>query len=325
MAKTEKQTDQIRQLKNRVVLSGALAEIEYNFGTTNSTGVKYIRVKGVIQCGETAVYKVSFSSFIKAQKADGTDNDNYDTWKDWLEDAVPMTKDTANPTMVKLIGSMTSNPYVGSDGKLRANSTQNNMTWIYDFDEYACTFDVEGFIYSITDEVVGKDDDQENTGRKKIRLLTMDFYHNVLDIPNIYVPEEMVDSLDEYNYEKGATVQIYVDWIPSESSAPVVKNTSGFGKQRAATGRNFLQLVLSGGDEAYDEDSDKAISTAMAKAMIAERKSQLEEIENAGYQGGKNKRTSGMGKTSGKTSSKKKDSNGFEELGAIEDDDSIPF
>lgn len=320
MPKSEKKSDQIRRLTNRVVLSGALAEMESKKDKTRD-GVPYVRVRGVIQCGETPIYKVSFTSFVKAQKTNGEDNDNYDTWLKWIADAVPMTEDKENPTMVKLIGSMTSNPYVGQDGKFHPNATQNNMTWIYDFDEYACTFDVEGFVYSVTDEVRGKEDDAEETGRKKIRLLTTDFYQNVLDIPNIYVPEEMVDSLEEFGYEKGATVSIYADWTPSENSTPVVKS-KGFGKQRVSTGRSFLQLVLTGGDEAYDEDSEKAITPAMAKTMIAERKAQLEEIENAGYQGTKNdkgKRTSGIGGKSSKSKSKD-----YEEMDTPDDDD-IPF
>ena len=63
--KNEKNTDQIRQLVNKVHLAGALAELEVKEGQTQ-TGVPYLSLNGAIQCGESAVSTVRFRSFIKA-------------------------------------------------------------------------------------------------------------------------------------------------------------------------------------------------------------------------------------------------------------------
>ena len=87
-----KNTDQIRRLTNSVTLAGYLADIESKQGV-DKNGVDYIRIRGQIQCGEESVMTRSFTSFIKAKKADGTDSENYEKVLDWVKKAVPMTKD----------------------------------------------------------------------------------------------------------------------------------------------------------------------------------------------------------------------------------------
>ena len=80
MANDEKNTEQIRQLVNKVHLAGALAELEVREGQTQ-TGVPYLSLNGAIQCGESAVSTVRCRSFIKSKKSDGTDSKNYENAK----------------------------------------------------------------------------------------------------------------------------------------------------------------------------------------------------------------------------------------------------
>nr|DAD55680.1 MAG TPA: hypothetical protein [Bacteriophage sp.] len=259
-----------------------------------------------------------FSSFIKAKKADGTDSENYEKVLNWLKTAVPLTKDKENATMVKLVGSLSANDYVGSDEQLH-EGTIASMQFFNDFDEFACDLDIEGYIKSITDEERGPEDDKKPTGRKRLNLISMDFYHNALDIKNIIIPKDFVDALEDNGYVKGATAKMYVSWKPNEKGEAKPK-TKGFGQQRVTEGKSYLEMVLTGGDIAYDEDEqeDMIITPQMCKAMLNERASRLKELEEAGYQGSK-----GGSSSSAPTGFGKKGSGKMSPV--VDDDDDIPF
>lgn len=312
-----KNTDQIRRLTNSVTLAGYLADIESKQGV-DKNGVDYIRIRGQIQCGEESVMTRSFTSFIKAKKADGTDSENYEKVLDWVKKAVPMTKDKENATMVKLVGSLSANDYVGSDEQLH-EGTVASMQFFNDFEEFACDLDIEGYIKSITDEERGPEDDKKPTGRKRLNLISMDFYHNALDIKNIIIPKDFVDALEDNGYVKGATAKMYVSWKPNEKNEAKPK-TKGFGQQRVTEGKSYLEMVLTGGDIAYDEDEqeDMIITPQMCKAMLNERASRLKELEEAGYQGSK-----GSSGSSAPTGFGKKGSGKMSPV--VDDDDDIPF
>ena len=310
-----KNTDQIRRLTNSVTLAGYLADIESKQGV-DKNGVDYIRIRGTIQCGEDGVMTRNFTSFIKAKKSDGTDSENYEKVNTWLKKAVPMTKDKENATMVKLVGSLTANDYIGSDETLHEGIIPS-IQFYNDFDEFACNIDIEGYIKSIADEERGPEDDKKPTGRQRMNLISMDFYHNALDIKNIIIPKEFVDALEDNGYVKGATAKMYISWLPN-SKEDAKPKTKGFGQQRVTEGKSYLEMVLTGGDIAYDEDDDedKIITTQMCKAMLNERATRLKELEDAGYQGSKGSSSSPSGfgsKNVGKMSP------------VVDDDDEIPF
>ena len=274
-------TDQIRDLDNRVHLAGALAELsDINEGTT-SLGVPYISFNGAVQCGPDAIYTVRFRSFVKSKKNDGTDSKNYAKIKEWVKNAVPMTKNKDNPTMVDMVGSLTDNPYVNSSGAL-VEATQFSVQLFSEFKDYAAEIDLEGFIHSINDETKGLDGD-EITGRKRMRLITRDIFHNTLDIKNIIVPKELVRPLSDNDYEPGRTAKFFITLMPNSSPAPA--KSGGIGTQRTS-GTNYLEWVMTGADPVIGEESDKALNPKLVKDAMAERKSHLDEIKEAGYQGG---------------------------------------
>lgn len=312
-----KNTDQIRRLTNSVTLAGYLAEIESKQGV-DKNGVDYIRIRGSIQCGEDAVMTRPFTSFIKAKKSDGSDSENYEKVLKWLKDAIPMTKDKENATKVRLVGSLSANDYVGADEQLHEGTTPS-MQFFNEFDEFACGLDIEGYIKSIVDEERGPDDDKKPTGRQRMNIVSMDFYHNALDIKNIIIPKDFVDSLEENGYVKGATAMMYLNWQPNEKTE-VKPKAKGFGQQRVTEGRSYLELVLVGGDDAYDEDEDedKIITPQMCKAMLSERAARLKELEEQGYQGSKGSNNASSRKGFGSKGSSAK-------MSPVVDDDEIPF
>lgn len=274
-------TDQIRQLDNRVHLAGALAELSDITEGNTSTGIPYISFNGAVQCGIDAVYTVRFRSFVKSKKSDGTDSKNYAKIKEWAKNAIPMTKNKDNPTMVDMIGSLTDNPYVNSSGTL-VEGTQFNMQLFGDFKDYAAEIDLEGFIHSVNDETKGVDSD-ETTGRQRMRLITRDIFRNTLDIKNIVIPKELVRPLRDNDYERGRTAKFFITLMPNE--APAAVKSGGIGTQRTS-GANYLEWVMTGADPVISAESDKALDSKLIKDAMSERKSHLDEIKEAGYQGG---------------------------------------
>lgn len=319
-------SDVIKSFRNEVILAGKLAELDEPRYGTDKNGRKYVSVRGAIQCVEEAVYLRRFESYINATKKDGTDSKLYERMTSWLEDAVPMTKDKENATMVELRGSIQDKPYVSSKEEL-VEGVRYSMQFINDFTEYKCDVNLEGYVKEPFAEIV----DEKETGRMKTEIISTDSFRNVIHIKNIIIPEDMVEGFNESGYEDGnVTGTLFLSYLPTEvKEAPV--NNGGFGKQRTTDGKNHLELVLIGGEpsvELADDDEDdnpKVVTKAMVKRMNVARKNRLQEIKDAGYQGSKSdsSRKSGFSKSSSKTSSAKTSSKAkkVEE----EDEDDMPF
>ena len=235
-----------------------------------------------------------------------------------------MTKDKENATMVRMVGSLSANDYVASDGSLHETNIAT-MQFFNDFDEFACDLDIEGYIKSVTEEERGPDDDKKPTGRMRMRLIGMDFYHNALDFKSIVIPKDLVDALEDNGYEQGRTAKMFLTWMVNSNEEPKPKK-KGFGQQRVTEGRSFIELVLTGGDMAYDEDDDKmCISNQMAKAMMTERSNRLKEIEEAGYQGGSNNSAKSGSSSSSRSGFGSKGSSSKKMAPVVDDDEDIPF
>ena len=316
-------SDQIRNLQNVVVLEGALAELAEPTYGVGKDGINYISLRGAVQCGDSAVYTRSFRSFIKEKKKNGEDSKVYKDVKEWLKTATPMTKDADNPTMIKLQGSLSDNMYVKADGVL-VQTTENTVQFFNKYEEYTCAFQLEGYIKDITPEVRGKDDNEHETGRYKMRFISRDFYGNTLDLKNIIVPAETYEQIQSIGYDAGVTASINVEWRPTETVEAPKKKSGGFGKQTdlgSTSGNTYLEMILVGGSDPYDEDSKDALTPKIVKALLSERQQKIKEVENAGYLGGKSGGTSapapaksgGFGKA--KTGS----------FVPVEDDEELPF
>lgn len=297
-------------LLNRVHFAGALAELSELTKGVTSEGIPTISFKGVIQCGEDATYNRNFKVYAKAKKADGGDNKIYQNMLAWYKGAVPMTKDKVKCSMVDMSGSVDAFDYVGKDGTLHESLTYN-MRFINEFKDYACYMDVDGYITSIVDEERGQGDDKVVTGRKVMSLLCMDSFRNVLQLKKIFIPAEFVDQLEDNGYEKGRTVRTKLAYQPNTKSGAPKKR--GFGNQPVVGGATYLELVLTGGDAAFDEDSKDSISSATARTMMTERTNRLKEIEAKGYQGGGSAPSAGV-----------KGTGSFKPVEPLTDDD-IPF
>lgn len=321
----ENTTDQIRQVRNRVHLAGRVAELTVTEGDTKK-GVPYISLEGVVQCGDDAVYDVHFKTFSQAKKANGEDSKAYTNIKEWASKAVPMTKNKENCTWVDMVGSLRCRDYVSREGKL-IQGIEYNMTLFNDFKDYACEIDLEGYIAGIKDEVRKNGDDEVETGRKIIRLFSREQLGTaIIDYTRIIVPKEYADQLEDNGFEQGRTATFYITLTPTQNSAP---KKAGIGQQRVTEGRAYLEPLMTGADMPVDEDSSEALSTALMKAGMNERKAHLKEIEDAGYQGGSSNNSSSAsatptnrgGNAFGGTTAKKEK----EAIEAVDDDGEFPF
>lgn len=314
-------TDQIRSLANRVHLAGALAELSEAREGTTKDGTPYFSFQGVIQCGEGKIYEQRFKTFVKSKKTDGTDSKNFAKVKEWYANAVPMTKSN-NPTMVDMVGSLTDNPYVNSEGKL-VEATQYNMVLFGEFKDYAAEIDLEGFIHSIIDETKGVDSD-ELTGRQRMRLISRDIFSNTLDVKNIIIPKDLVEPLAQNDYERGATAKFFITLLPHDGAAAPVKG-GGIGVQRVNTGASYLEWVMTGADAVIDSDSEQALKPEIVKAAMNVRKSNLDEIQSKGYQGNATSSTSTARTGVGSKTTTTKAASTNEEMEDVLNDDDFPF
>lgn len=313
-------SDVIKRFKNEVTLAGKLAELDEAKYGTDKNGKDYIKIRGVIQCGETPAYNRHFEMYINATKKDGSDSKLYATAVKWYKQAVPMTKDNENPTMVCMSGSLQDNIFVQSDGTL-VEGTRCTMQFINDFVEYRCDMTLEGYLTSVVPEII----DEKETGRMKFELYTTDNFKNVLHLKNIIVPSEATEGFNNCGYEEGRVAgTLYLEYIPVETQ---VQSKGGFGKKRTDA-KTHTELVLTGAEDAVEieteSDDENIIDREMVKNMITTRKVAVQEVKDKGYRGSKENNTSSStsshksgfgGKKSSAKPSKVED----------EDDDELPF
>lgn len=292
-------SDKVRQMTNKVVLAGKVAELEVRKGTTEKK-VPYISVKGAIQFGEHKAMTRNFEKFVMEYsiKEDGSHKENkaYPKVVEWADKAKSMAslKDGEVATEVSIQGAFATNDYVNKEEKL-IEGLKIDASFFNDLDgEYKGTADIEGYIQTITPETKGED--QTETGRLRVTILTNDFFGNIIPVKNIIVPAELKDAFEE-GYEVGQTAKVFVDFVLHEGEAKP-KKTGGIGVQRTTDGASYVEMILTGADPAVDEDEKDAFSKEAVRIGMAERKAELDKLKEKGYQGGTGKSISSAATTS---------------------------
>lgn len=324
-------SDQIRTLQNVVVLEGALAELDKPTEGVTKDGINYVSIHGVVQCGDSGVYCKPFRGFFKEKKVNGEDSKVYKDVLEWLKTATPMTQDAENPTMVRLVGSLTDNIYVNREGKL-VETNEVSVQFINEFKEFSASLQLEGYIKDIKPEVKGKDEDEHETGRYRLHFYSRDFYGSTIEIKNIIVPKEAYGDIQAIGYDEGVTAKLNMEWQPSKDGNEAPKKKSGgFGKQvdlATTSGNTYLELILVGGSDPYEEDSKDALSQKAIRILISNRTAKLKEVEAAGYLGNKSGSGASVGGFSAPKNSfggKAKTTTGSFAPVEEDSDDEIPF
>ena len=302
--------EQIRQLVNRVHLAGQLAQLEIKTGDSQK-GIPYISLRGAVQCGTEPIYTVRFRSFCLKTKSDGTDNGLYSNIVKWAKEAIPMTKDKDNCTWVDLVGSINPNDYINKEGNLQ-ETYEYNISFFSEFQKYYADIDIEGYIYSIKDEV---DREGSTTGRKRLRLISKTQIGNqAIDFKNIMIPEEYAYQLEDAGYEPGRTATFFITLTPNVREEP---KSGGLGKQRITNGRAYLEYLMTGAREPVKEESKDALDKKVINNLLKERNNKLDAIKNEGYKGSDSSDTP--------VPSKKETNKSKEKFTEVEDDEEFPF
>ena len=251
-------SDKVRQMTNKVVLAGKVAELEVRKGTTEKK-VPYISVKGAIQFGDHKAQTRNFEKFVMEYsiKEDGSHKENkaYPKVVEWVEKAKSIAKTTYDEaTEVSIQGAFATNDYVNKEDKL-VEGLKIEAAFFNDLDgDYKGTADIEGYIQTITPETKGED--QTETGRLRVTILTNDFFGNIIPVKNIIVPAELKDAFEDA-YEVGQTAKVFVDFVLHEGEAKP-KKSGGIGVQRTTDGASYVEMILTGADPAVDEDEEDA-------------------------------------------------------------------
>lgn len=282
-----KESEQIRDFINRETVNGTLATLEIKEGKTSSD-VPYLSVKGEIQFGETGVETLKFRSFATAQKSDGTDSKAYTNLSSWVEKAIPMTQDKANATKNLFRGVVASNDfYTDKDGGTVVESNVFNVNSFGDYDENFtgsdnatnAIVDIEACVKAIADETKGED--KTPTGRKRVTLVGLDYRKEAIVLKNVILPEDIAEDFMDL-VPVGSTAKFTLGYYIHKGTAK--KATGGIGKQRVTEGRDYLELVIEGCSDPYEDDKD-VITPKKMKELMNVREIKLNRIKEEGENG----------------------------------------
>lgn len=304
-------SEQLRNLVNNVNLRGTLAELEVKEGT-NKNGIPYISLKGAVRFGDTNTESKRFRTYVQAQNASGNENKTYGNIVKWAESAISEATNVDLATKVSITGSLEANDYISPSEEL-VEAIEINAKFFNEYketEEDPAAVDVEGYIKAIQDEM--KND--EPTGRKRVTLITTDFFRNAVVVKNIIVPTELADDFCDM-FEVGDTAILYLSYLLHKGETKA-KKASGLGRQRVTEGRDYLELIVVGAEDP-SEATEAPIEKKVVKILMEERAQKLEELKEAGYQGGATENADTKKKTTKKTTKKVTTDD-------IDDDD-IPF
>ena len=157
----------------------------------------------------------------------------------------------------------------------------------------------------------------EPTGRKKVTIITTDFFRNAVIVKNIIVPAKLAEGFCSM-FSEGDTAILYLSYILHKGESKPQK-PGGIGRQRVTEGKDYLELVLVGAPplESIEEPLEKSV----VKVLLKERAQKLEEIKELGYQGQGSKAAESTPKTKKNTSKKSLTKAEIEDI----DEDDIPF
>jgi len=307
-------SDKIRSLVNTVTLAGKITEVEVKKGI-NANKSPDVRIKGEIQFGDTKTHTRKFETYAAEFNKDKKESKLYDkvlSFANTVKSVAKVGEDEA--TVVSIQAGFATNDYVSQKDKL-IEGLKIEAKFFNDFnagDEFKGEADVEGYIQSIIPEVKGEE--EKETGRLRVTIITTDFFGNIIPVKNIIVPANFKEAFEE-GYQEGQTAKLFIDFVVNKAEEKPVKS-GGLGKQRVTQGKSYVEMILTGADPAFDEDDEMGISSEAIRIALSERKAKLDDLKSKGYQGGKDGKSEKSDNRKGLGNNKPK---------PVENDQDIPF
>ena len=170
-------------------------------------------------------------------------------------------------------GTLAPNEYPNKDGEWKEYNANIEATFAVSTsnvpDEDSAKGLISGVVAGISDEVVN----EEETGRKKVRIATFDWAGNISFV-NLFAPSEdgIADAIGQI-YDSNDSVKIYFDADMVQHGKVETQTTAAFGKKVSTTsGYTTLEYLICGGEEPYDEESEYHVfPQQVAEAMEAKK------------------------------------------------------
>ena len=245
------------------------------------------------------------------EKGNLVDNEKFKALQTVLNNYVPKSKNSENPTRVKIDGSIRENGYVDQNFEWKSypqiNGFRITSTSVPENDVADC--EMSGVIKNITREVRGES--EEETGRLKVDFLYVD-YNGAIFPMNFVVEEDLASDFEGF-YEVGESVKLYYEIVVKHIGHK--KTTSGgFGRRESniVSGFSVTEYSIFRGDDHFEEENDYFISVDDVKKLLEERdimienkKKEKKEDENGSVKATKTKATPFGESSASKTTAKK--------------------
>ncbi|MBX0320326.1 hypothetical protein [Shouchella clausii] len=271
-------TTLLREAKNIAHIEGLVKEVRLQ--EREIKGKNAITGEIEIEVTETEVHPVNFFAYEKTKE--GEDNGIFSSLKTVMEEYKTITthgKEEADAVRVDN-GRLEVNDYVDKTGQVRTfprlSSNFINRVKKDDSFEPKAEFTTEIFIQKISRE---KDKEGE-TNRVDLDGVIPVYGGKVVPF-SFKVPEDIADYLED-NYEKNQTMEIWGKIVNFKETVSE-KTSAGFGQDKIVTKDiTKREYLVTGGTDAYDEDSKNAYDKELIKAALAERDLMLEnKVEEA--------------------------------------------
>lgn len=184
-------------------------------------------------------------------------------------------------TKVSIKGQLRGNVYVPEGAKEAIESVRIGSSFINrvkgEFIPKA-TFQLEGILGSKIMETKVEDDEVEETGRLKVKMMVPDYSDSIFFIDLIVADEDAVDYIQN-NYNPNLMSSIWGELNFIETTVKKVTK-AGFGKDKVETFTNSTkEFIITGGEpeQIESEESSKFVSVDTIKKANVEYQNMLEE------------------------------------------------
>lgn len=270
-----------KETYNKVNLIGRIADLKKNPGTTEVNGVsaETFSIRGSIQVGDDASFKVPFSWWTRSHKANGEINERYAEIVEWAESLESIAVD-GEGSRVWLVGSYANNDYVGKNGNLTRGYV-TRVTWqrndLTPAKPDMCEIDFDGFITDIEQE----QNEGVPTGRLLVRACGLTYDETALPIEFI-VPQHLVmDFNGVYMPEMSGRFFLTMGLEEAKKEEP----KRGIGEVRVTEGFSRRVLYLTGAELPYAQTDAKCIPRDKIMEGRKKYSSKLSDLKEAGYRG----------------------------------------
>lgn len=301
-----------RTAMNKVELVGVVKEHQLKANEGNKG--KYINGLLVIACGEA---EVKLKVFVNEKTKEGKVKKTYETLNKFIkEEYLTMAKDKDEAAVVRVYGSGDFAPQFREELFVPENSKECKSVISVDLgfgniyvdennkikeEDYKATFDIEMYVQEIEDEVKKSGDDEEETGRVKIKGCIPCYDGSAF--PITLIAGTVVDEEGEFdfaeqirdNVSEGDSMNLWGD-INYISILEKKKKGGSLGRAKVEEKRTTIHELIATGGEMLDEEKEweeeaieKALKERAIKIKEKEDSAKQENSKGTGLKGGKDK------------------------------------